>query len=72
MSYVRPPPRPIGRGFQLFVTHPYGAEPFRVKRMYNKLAEMVTTGIDIKARVLINRVDSRTKDVRLSKSLREA
>ncbi|MFZ8842203.1 MAG: ParA family protein, partial [Pyrobaculum sp.] len=42
----------------------YGAEPFRVKRMYNKLAEMVTTGIDIKARVLINRVDSRTTEAR--------
>ncbi|AKT35392.1 ATPase involved in chromosome partitioning [Pyrobaculum sp. WP30] len=48
----------------IVVTHPYGAEPFRVKRMYNKLAEMVTTGIDIKARVLINRVDSRTTEGR--------
>jgi chromosome partitioning protein len=48
----------------IVVTHPYGAEPFRVKRMYNKLTEMVTTGIDIKAKVLINRVDNRTKEAR--------
>jgi chromosome partitioning protein len=48
----------------IVVTHPYGAEPFRVKRMYNKLAEMVTAGIDIKAKVLINRVDSRTTEGR--------
>ena len=32
--------------------------------MYNKLTEMVTTGIDIKAKVLINRVDNRTKEAR--------
>jgi chromosome partitioning protein len=32
--------------------------------MYHKLAEMVTTGIDIKAKVLINRVDNRTTEGR--------
>ncbi|MFN7106067.1 MAG: MinD/ParA family protein, partial [Pyrobaculum sp.] len=38
----------------VIVTHPYGAEPHRVKRMYNKLK---TGGIDVekKARLLINK-----------------
>ena len=39
----------------IIVTHPYGSEPQRVKRMYSKLAQAVRSGIDIKARVLVNR-----------------
>jgi ATPases involved in chromosome partitioning len=48
----------------IIVTHPYGAEPFRVKRMYNKLTEIINYGIDIKAKILINKVDSTTKEGR--------
>ncbi len=44
------------------VTHPYGPEPLRVKRMYGKLAEVVSAGVDLKAKVLINKVDVRTKE----------
>ena len=44
------------------VTHPYGSEPLRVKRMYGKLAEVVNAGVDLKARVLINKVDVRTRE----------
>jgi chromosome partitioning protein len=48
----------------IVVTHPYGAEPFRVRRMYNKIAEIVETGADLKAKVLINKVDGSTKEGR--------
>ncbi len=48
----------------IIVTHPYGAEPIRVKRMYGKLMEVVERGIDIKARVLINKVDNSTREGR--------
>jgi chromosome partitioning protein len=46
----------------VIVTHPYGTEPQRVKRMYSKLAQIVRSGIDIKARVLVNKVDIRTEE----------
>ncbi|MGC8973874.1 MAG: ParA family protein [Thermoproteus sp.] len=46
------------------VTHPYGSEPARVRRMYGKLAEVAEAAVDIKARVLINKVDVRTKEGR--------
>ncbi|MEZ0248331.1 MAG: ParA family protein [Thermoproteus sp.] len=48
----------------ILVTHPYGAEPWRAKRMYRKLAELVGATVDMKAKVLINRVDSSTKEAK--------
>lgn len=48
----------------ILVTHPYGAEAVRVKRMYKKLAELVHDGADIKVKVLINRVDVSTKEAK--------
>ncbi|MEZ0319295.1 MAG: ParA family protein [Pyrobaculum sp.] len=48
----------------VLVTHPYGAEAVRVRRMYKKLTEAVHTGADIKARVLINKVDVSTREAR--------
>jgi chromosome partitioning protein len=55
----------------IVVTHPYGAEPVRVRRMYGKLMEVVESGIDIKARVLINRVDRSTREGREAFSIVE-
>lgn len=46
------------------VTHPYGVEPARSRRMFLKLREIYGEALDMKIRVLINKVDSRTREGR--------
>jgi len=48
----------------IFVTHPYKPEPFRTKRMFDKLKEVMDVNIDTKARVLVNRVEAGTSEGR--------
>ncbi|MFB6490566.1 MAG: ParA family protein [Thermoproteus sp. AZ2] len=55
------------------VTHPYGVEPARSRRMFLKLKEIYGDALDIKIRVLINKVDVRTKEGREAfKTIEEA